>query len=796
MISRVRIGDLLTFDIMPFAIARFDKVRVSSPSENTLLISEGMHYMKRSALFPILLLLLSFSAAAQERLLTVEDIWGPEMARRVPFGGSPTRMTWAADGRSFKQVQSGRLMRVDAITGESKPYFDTDRFAAALATVAGMRSEEATRAANSILLNFNRSETGILVNHANDLWHYDIAAGMLKRLTNNKDEEKEADFSPDGRWVSFVRNNDLYVVDVVRGDEKRLTRDGTERIHNGYLVWVYEEELYGRGQNRGYWWSPDSTHIAFLRLDDSALPEFILSNEVTNDPVVERTRYPKAGDPNPLVQLGIANVLGTSRIPNVRRVPGVGGRLPAGIQRIGDLVRFVDLSRYRPDDLLIGRVAWTPDSSQVMFQALNREQTFLDVNAGTPDGRSRKLFTETTRAWVEVYGNPEFLKDGSSIWQSARTGWKHLYLYDSDGRLVRQLTDGDWEVRSFYGIDEENGWAYFSGTRDSHTAENIYRVSLDGGTIHRLSLGAGWHSAVFNDTFSHYLHNWSDVSSPPQQRLFRADGVIERRLNENPVPVLKEYKLGEVEFLTVRTRDGGEMESMMIRPPGFDPAKKYPVLQYTYAGPHAPQVRNAWGGNRYMWHQMLAQKGYIIWICDNRTASGKGEQSAWPVYKQMGVPELRDIEDGVAYLRSLPYVDASRIGIWGWSYGGFMTSYAMTNSKLFKMGIAGGSVTDWHLYDTIYTERFMLMPQNNREGYERTSVLRSAANLHGKLLLIHGMMDENVHQQNTIQLVYELQRHGKQFDLMLYPTQRHGIVNPAQQYHMYTMMTEFIERNL
>ena len=249
-------------------------------------------------------------------------------------------------------------------------------------------------------------------------------------------------------------------------------------------------------------------------------------------------------------------------------------------------------------------------------------------------------------------------------------------------------------------------------------------------------------------------------------------------------------------MLKVKTRDGFEMEALMINPPDFDPSKKYPVLQYTSAGPHAPQVRNSWGGNRSMWHQMLAQKGYLIWICDNRTASGKGEISTWPVYKQMGVLELRDIEDGVNYLKSLPFVDADRIGIWGWSYGGFMTSYALTHSKIFKAGIAGGSVTDWHLYDSIYTERFMQTPKNNPNGYEQTSVVKAAKDLHGRLLLIHGVMDDNVHQQNTIQFVNALQKHGKQFDLMLYPTQRHGVVDPNQQYHMYSMITDFILRNL
>jgi dipeptidyl-peptidase-4 len=312
----------------------------------------------------------------------------------------------------------------------------------------------------------------------------------------------------------------------------------------------------------------------------------------------------------------------------------------------------------------------------------------------------------------------------------------------------------------------------------------------------RLSREEVTHSANFNPTFTHYVNTWSDVNTPPQTRLYTADGKLVRVINENKVEALNQYKLGKVEILTVKTRDGFLMEAMRILPPDFDPTKKYPVMSYTYAGPHAPNVRNAWGGSRYVWHQMLAQKGYIIWILDNRSASGKGAQSAWTAYKQLGVLELRDLEDGVAFLKTLPYVDGDRIGIWGWSYGGFMTSYALTNSQVFKMGIAGGSVTDWRLYDSIYTERLMLTPQNNPEGYERTSVLKSAKNLNGKLLLIHGSMDNNVHMQNTTQFVYELQKADKQFELMLYPTQQHGVAYAPQVKHMYTMMTDFIVRNL
>lgn len=725
--------------------------------------------MKRSLFTITSLFVFSLAVAAQDKLLTLDDIYSPDAAKRVAFAGRPTNVTWASDGKSFKEVRLGKLMRVDPMTGNAVSYFDSDKLQSALQTATGLAANDAMRTANSMSLNFNKGETAILLNVKSDLWHWDITSGSLKRLTNNKSEEEEADFSPDGKYVSYVRANNLFVVDVAARAEKQLTTDGGEKILNGVLDWVYEEELYGRGQKRGYWWSPDSKHIAFLRTDESPVPKFVLANDIPDNQLIENTDYPQAGDGNPLVQLGI--------------VPVGGG------------VKFADLKKYKPEDLLIVRVAWSP-KNEVIFQAQNREQTKLDVNAAHPEGTVRTLFDESSLAWVGINGDPIYLKDGSFIWQSERDGWSHFYHYSAEGRLIKRLTQGKWEVRNVHGVDEVGGWIYFNGTKDSHIAENIYRVKLTGGEPERLSKGDGWHTANFNSSFTFYVENWSDINSPTQTRLFSSNGSVVRVINENKPDALKQFKLGPVEFTKVKTRDGFEMEAMMIKPPDFDASKKYPVLQYTYGGPHAPAVANRWGGNRQMWHQMLAQKGYIIWICDNKTASGKGLESTWAVYKRMGETELSDIEDGLNYLKSLPYVDGGRIGIWGWSYGGFMTSYALTHSKSFKAGIAGGTVADWRLYDSIYTERFMALPENNKDGYDRTSVLKAAKDLSGKLLLIHGMMDDNVHMQNTTQLVNELQKHNKQFELMLYPTQRHGVTNPQQVRHMYELMTNFIVKNL
>jgi dipeptidyl-peptidase-4 len=754
--------------------------------------------MKKIKWLFVMLFVFASLAEAQEKMLSIDDIYDPQ--KRVRFSGNLTPLQWNKDG-SLRQVKIGaggaEVYRFNALTGEAVPFYDKSKLEAALVPL-GIKAEDAKTIANQPTFTYNRADNAIVFDSNGDLYFYDFASGSGKRLTNNAEEELEADFSPDGKMVSFVRGMNLFVVDVASGKEKQLTRDGGERILNGYLDWVYEEELYGRGNKRGYWWSPDSRFIAFLRTDETPVPKFVLPDDTVTDQRVEYTDYPQAGDPNPLVTLGIADVNKTSFVPNVTKIPKVGDKLPAGIARFGDSVKFVDLSKYTPENFLISRVAWSPDAKTVVFQAQNREQTFLDLNAAnTNDGKFTTLFTERTKAWVEAIDNPVYLADGSFIWQSERDGFRHLYHIAKDGKMIRQITKGRWEIGDFYGVDEKNNFAYFSaiGEKDWIGAY-VYRIKLDGSGLQNLTPTDGTHRASFNPDFTQFTDVWSDVNTPQQMRLYAADGKLIKILDENKVPALSEYKLGKTEFLKVKTRDNFEMEAMRILPPDFDASKKYPVFAYTYSGPHAPSVKNSWGGSRYMWHQMLAQKGYIIWICDNRTASGKGADATWNVYKKFGQTEVPDLEDGFSYLKSQPYVDASRLGMWGWSYGGFMTSYFMTHSNTLKMGIAGGLVGDWALYDSIYTERYMLTPKNNPDGYLKNSVIGAAKNLNGKLLIIHGMMDNNVHMQNSVKFMYELQKLGKQFEFMPYPTQRHGVVNPYQVKHMQQMMTDFVLRNL
>jgi dipeptidyl-peptidase-4 len=710
-------------------------------------------------------------------MLTVDDIYDP--AKHVNFGGSPpTGQTWLNDGKYYLQVKRNpetrapQLMRVNAVTGDASPFYDAAKMEKAFAALPGLTQDDARQLANQGAYQMNPAKTAALINHANDLFYYEFGSENAARLTSGPAEEVGEEFSPDGRMVSYVRDSNLYVVDIAGQRERALTGGGGPDLLNGRLDWVYQEELYGRGNFKGYWWSPDSSSIVYLQLNEAPVKDFTVVDHIPRLQETEITPYPKSGDPNPGARLGVVRVAGGE-------------------------TRWVDTYRYEGGDFLIVRVGWSPDSKRVVYQIQDREQTWLDLNYASPvDGKSENVLRETSKAWVEVGDEPLWLKDGSFLWLSDRSGWKHVYHYAPGGKLIRQVTDGKWEVRSLHGVDQAGGLVYFSGTEHSHIAVHAYKIKLDGTGLTRLTRTEGNHSVNFNPTFTHYIDTWSDVNTPTQVRMAKADGSLARVIDENRVEALKQFKLGRVEFVQVKTRDGFVMEAMMIKPPDFDPNKKYPVMSHTYGGPQSPQVRNAWGGQKYMWHQMLAQKGVIVWICDNRSASGKGVESAWPVYRNFGELELRDLEDGLSWLKAQPYVDGSRIGIWGWSFGGYMTSYALTHSKSFKIGIAGGSVTDWRLYDSIYTERYMGTPQNNPEGYDKTGPLSAAANLSGKLLLLHGTMDDNVHVQNTIKFAYELQKAGKDFQLMLYPKSRHGIADPLLQKHMQSLMTDFIMQNL
>jgi dipeptidyl-peptidase-4 len=436
----------------------------------------------------------------------------------------------------------------------------------------------------------------------------------------------------------------------------------------------------------------------------------------------------------------------------------------------------------------------------VAYEVQNRTQSWLDLNlldVSSMTSAPKTVLRETSPFWInsEETTTPTWLADGSFLWLSGRSGFTHAYHYSADGSLIKQVTTGRWELRTLHGADEKGGWLYFSGTERSPIGSDVYRVRLDGTGFERLSKAAGTHRAEFSPGFGFFIDRWSDVSTPTQVRLYRSDGRDVRVLHENRVPALTEYRLSKPEFVQVKTRDGFVMEAMMIKPPDFDPSKRYPVYQFTYGGPHSQEVRNAWTPEQ-MYHQLLAQHGIIVWICDNRTASGKGLESTWQVFKHFGELELRDIEDGVSWLKQQPYVDGTRIGLSGWSFGGFLTAYALTHSTSFTMGIAGGTVSDWRNYDSVYTERYMGTPNDNPDGYRNSSPRFAAANLHGALFLMHGAIDDNVHVQNTMQLAYELQQAGKPFSLMIYPKTRHGVTDPSLVRHMHGAMLDFTLEHL
>ncbi len=719
-----------------------------------------------------LLVLLASPVAAQKKDFTVRELFAKETAGR--FRGELPTLRWLEDGKSYLRIETTReskranWTKVDVATGKVLPLYDVDRLQAAL-VAAGVEAKKAEEAARQKAMEVRPAGDALLFSAGSDLWVWRLGQSKLVRLTNDAIKEEQQDWSPDGRQVAFVRANDLYAVAADGAAERRLTRDGSKEMLNGILDWVYQEEIYGRGKFRGFWWSPDSSAIAYLQLDESAVPSYPLIDDLDTHPEVDAKKYPKAGDPLPVARLGVVAASG------------------------GDTA-WADLSSYGDETLLLVRVGWTPDSSGVFFQAQNREQTWLDLlalprTAGSP----RRVLRETTPAFTSVQDEGlSWLADGSFLWLSERDGWCHIYHYDGEGRLRSRVTSGEWEVTALHGADEKNGWIYYSGTERSAIGEDAWRVRLDGSGRQRLTAERGSHRVLFDDSYGHLLDTSSDLETPPSQSLHRADGSLVRRLDDGAIAALEEYRISSPELLRVANRDGFEMQAMLIKPPDFDPAKKYPVMMFSYGGPHAPSVRDTWGRATGLWYQLLAQRGVVVWVCDNRTASGRGAVNTWPLWKEFGKTELADIEDGLSWLKTQPWIDGDRIGISGWSYGGFMTLYALTHSKSFALGIAGGSVTDWRNYDAVYTERFLLTPKNNPEGYRTSSPLHAAADLHGSLLLVHGTIDDNVHPQNTMQMVHALQKAGKPFELMLYPKSKHGVTDDELVTHMRQTMTAFI----
>ncbi len=685
----------------------------------------------------------------------------------LSFAGRPVSgLTWL-DEEHFLQEKDGRVWKVHAVTGRCQPLFDPEKVAKALTAIPALDEATARQLAGSPALHFDPAHKAALFEHGDDLYYATLDGIRAVRLTKSPGAKELATFSPDGRFVAYVRNHNLYVVDVATQAVRALTEDGAKNVRNGKASWVYFEEVYDRNW-QAYWWSPDSKQIAFLRFDERAMPRFNVVDEIPLGQEVENTPYPKAGQANPLVRLGVVSVGGGP-------------------------VRWADLSGYSEPSTLVTRVTWTPDGNSLCCYVQDRAQTWLDVcSVPAEGGDTTRLFRDKTKAWIDDPGAPVFLKDGSFLFLSERSGWKHLYHYAADGKLLRQVTAGDWEVRQLHQADEAGGWVYVSGTKDSHLANNLYRFRLATEGCERLTAASGDHAVTVGPKAKYFVDSWSSHASPAQVRLADTRGDTVRTIDTNPVYVREEYRTGTFERVQVKTPDGFVLEGSLLKPPDFDPNRRYPVWFMTYAGPHFPTVRDSWGNGRGARDEMLAQMGFVVFRADPRSASGKGACSTWTAYRQLGVQELKDITTLIGWLTKHSWVDATRIGMSGGSYGGFMTSYAMTHSKLFAAGIASAPVTDWRLYDSVYTERYMNTPQENPEGYEVTSVVKAAKGLHGRLLLVHGLMDDNVHAQNTIRLMDALQKAEKEFDVMFYPRDRHGF----NSRHYQRMTVEFMRRAL
>ena len=701
------------------------------------------------------------------RPITFSDLSGASAAN---LSGSPASgFDWLEDGEHYTISRDGKTWKVHARTGRAHPVYDPEPARKALAALASI-SDRAARAAAERPRQWNEDRTAFLVNHENDLYYAAADGSRAVRLTHTPAAEEVPTFSPDSAFIAFVRDNNLWVVDTATAAERALTTDGSPDIRNGKADWVYEEEIYGRGRPRVYWWSPDSSRLAFLRVDSSAEPRYSIVNNSQLKQRVEDTVYPKAGEPNPTVRAFAATAAGGAP-------------------------QELDLSGYTPATTLVTSLTWRPDSTGFVTTVTNRTQTWMDIVSSTAEaGPATVLFRETTRAWVDESPYFKFFDDGSFLFTSERDGWMHLYRYGPNGAPKGQVTRGDWECRSYPRVDQGAAAIYVTGTRDSHTADNLYRVPLAGGEPTRLTTEPGSHRVQVAPKGDLFIDTWSSTTQPTRVALRSLkDGSLVRILDTNPVHDLSRWQLGDFAAFQITAPDGFPLEATLLKPHDFDPARKYPVWFMTYAGPHAPTISDSWAaGPARAWDQALAAEGFLVFRADPRSASGKGAVSAWAAYKQLGVSELADIEAAINWLNQQPGVDPDRVGMAGHSYGGFMTAYAMTHSKLFAAGIAGAPVTDWREYDSIYTERFMLTPAENPEGYRRTSVIEAAKNLHGRLLLTHGMIDDNVHLQNNTRLIRALQNANKQFDMMLYPDSRHGIGGR----HYQQLQLDFIRRTL
>jgi dipeptidyl-peptidase-4 len=723
----------------------------------------AMHHKHLTLFFLLLITFLGSTACSRtsySRLLATE--YGPYGKRLtfqqayLPRQGSPRLLrklpeieAWLDDTHFLLKEEKGlgpkvqtRLFKVDTASGTKSPFLDYSTHNENMPE--DLKLEDFS--------DCSADYTQFVLKHNDDFYLYDVETKDLKSIGKNAAKAKNITLSYDTQKIAFTRDNNLFIIDLKTGLEQQLTQDGSETVYNGYASWVYFEEILGRDSKyKAFWWAPDNEMIAFLQFDEEKVPVFPIFDDEGTHGKLEVTRYPKSGDPNPKVRLGIVHV------------------------DSGDIV-WVDTDPKA--DHYLAWPSWTPDSRNLLFQWMNREQNHAKLYLADPTtGKMNEIYDEKQPTWVEFFEDIHIFKDGSGfLLNSDISGWSHLYHYDMKGNLKKQLTDGDWSVQSIKHVDENNGMIYFQGTRDKKTETHLYRVDLYAKEIIRLTENPGSHNCEVSPDGSSFVDTYSSIRHPNKREIRNTRGELLYSQDDSKLLIFDDYALGKVELFTIPSEDGYDLPAIWTLPPAFNKSKKYPVIFTIYGGPSAATVRNRFG--RLDKH-FLAQHGIIVISVDHRGSGHFGKAGTALMHRNLGKWEMQDLITAVKWLRKKPFIDPDRIGIMGSSYGGYVTCMALTyGADFFTHGIGNSPVTDWSLYDTIYTERYMDTPTENPEGYEFGSVLTHAKGLKGKLLITHGTTDDNVHMQNTMQLISKLENMYKDFDLMIYPSQRHSISPP------------------
>lgn len=602
---------------------------------------------------------------------------------------------------------------------------------------------------------------------------YDFETGKTQKLTQSDEKQQYAQLSPSGERAAFVQDNNLYWVDLETGEETAITTDGVfNKIINGATDWVYEEEF---GFAKAWYWSPDGQKIAFYRFDESDVKEFLMMDWQQVYPGLTRFKYPKAGEENSTVKIGVYDIE-------------------------QDQTTWMDIDS--ENDQYIPRINWTQNAGTLAIRRMNRLQNEQDLMlADTNSGETEIIKTETSDAWIDVNDDLKFLENGREfVYTSEESGYNHIYLYNLDGEQIRQVTKGEWEVTNYLGFNEETDRFYYVSTEESPLQRHLYSINRDGTGKQKLTDGEGWNEINMSRDFQYYIETFSSPTVPPQYTLHQIDGKQLRLLEDNSTlqKTLGEYKLPTKEFIEIPLSET-TLNGYMMKPHDFDSSEKYPVLFYVYGGPGSQTVQKRFGtAHRPFWHRYLTTQGYIVVSIDNRGTGARGRAFEKQIYKKLGQYEVEDQINAARYLTwTYDFIDEDRIGIWGWSYGGFMSSLVLAQGgDLFSTAIAVAPVTSWRFYDTIYTERFMQTPEMNPDGYYKGSPLNYAEQIEGDYLLVHGTGDDNVHFQNSVEMVNRLVEAGVQFETMFYPNRNHGIYGGNTREHLYKLLNDFIIEHL